>query len=252
MSAVCGFCGGTADVVGDIVSLGKVHICGSCAGSFSHQLGYSEGQCSNCGRRLPEAVRLHGEGELVICEVCLEQGGRPAPTANSEPSPPAPELTHLTAEGDVHMVDVGAKDVTERRARAEAIVSMSSSLADRLFEGDLPKGDALATVRLAGIMAAKRTPELIPLAHPIALTSVTVEIERHPEGVRIVAECALSDRTGVEMEAMTAVSVAALTLYDMVKSVERGVVIGPVRLLHKSGGRSGTWEADTASSLADS
>lgn len=153
-----------------------------------------------------------------------------------------PPLTHLSADGSVHMVDVGDKEVTERRAMAEAVVVMSPSLADRLFADDLPKGDALATVRLAGITAAKRTSDLIPLAHPISLTSVTVEVERHPEGVRIETDCKVRERTGVEMEALTAAAVAALALYDMVKSVERGVVIGPVRLLHKSGGRSGVWE----------
>lgn len=160
-------------------------------------------------------------------------------------------LPHLTEKGEVHMVDVGGKDVTDRTAVAEALVSMSSKLAERLFSGDLPKGDALATVRLAGIMAAKRTPELIPLAHPISLRGVNVEVERHAEGVRIEAECRVSERTGVEMEALTAVSVAALALYDMVKSVERGVTIGPIRLLSKSGGRSGRWTAQGSGSLAD-
>lgn len=154
---------------------------------------------------------------------------------------PDPRLTHLDDEGAVHMVDVSEKEITERVAVAEAVVELPAPLAERLFAGDLPKGDALATVRLAGIMAAKRTPELIPLAHPIALSSVAVGIERHPSGVRIEARCTVSDRTGVEMEAMTAAAVAALALYDMVKSVERGVVIGPVRLVSKSGGRSGEW-----------
>lgn len=232
----CGFCGGTESVVGDLSDLGRVTICAGCAEAFSHQLGHGDGSCANCGRSITEARRLHGEGELKICEVCLTGG------AGEE------KLTHLTADGAVHMVEVGEKAVTQRRAAAEAIVTMSATLADRFFSGDLPKGDALATVRLAGIMAAKRTPDLIPLAHPIALTSVTVSVDPHPDGVRIGAECAVSDRTGVEMEALTAVAVAALTLYDMVKSVERGLVIGPIRLVSKSGGRSGTWEApdDTA------
>lgn len=156
---------------------------------------------------------------------------------------PQPRLTHLDEEGAVRMVDVGGKDVTERVATAEAVVQMSAELAERFFTGDLPKGDALATVRLAGIMAAKRTPDLIPLAHPIALDSVKIDLEPHPDGVRIQARCSVAERTGVEMEAMTAVAVAALALYDMVKSVERGVVIGSVRLLSKSGGRSGEWSA---------
>lgn len=153
-------------------------------------------------------------------------------------------LTHLTESGEVYMVDVGSKEETHRRAVAEAVVNMPVALADRFFGGDLPKGDALASVRLAGIMAAKRTPDLIPLAHPIGLDSVEVTIEPHESGVRIEARCSLRGRTGVEMEALTAVSVAALTLYDMVKSVERGVTIGPVRLLSKEGGRSGAWHAE--------
>jgi cyclic pyranopterin monophosphate synthase len=160
-----------------------------------------------------------------------------------------PPLTHLNQAGEAHMVDVGAKEETARRAVAEAVVAMSAGLADRLFSGDLPKGDALAAVRLAGIMGAKRTPDLIPLAHPIGLDSVEITVERHEGGVRIEAECGVTGRTGVEMEALTAVSVAALALYDMVKSIERGVVIGPVRLLSKRGGRSGEWEADSPHSL---
>lgn len=151
------------------------------------------------------------------------------------------EFPHLTGDGDVHMVDVGSKDVTEREAVAEARVVLSVATADALFGGELPKGDALASVRLAGIMGAKRTPDLIPLCHPLPLTGVEVTVERVPEGVRIQATARTVGRTGVEMEAMTAVAVAALTLYDMVKGVERGVEIGPIRLLSKRGGRSGTW-----------
>lgn len=151
------------------------------------------------------------------------------------------ELSHLDEQGHVHMVDVGDKAVTDRVAVAEAFVRLSEDTRRRLFEGELPKGDALATVRLAGIMAAKRTSDLIPLCHPLALSSVSVDVDRHPEGVSIRARVRTTDRTGVEMEAMTAVSVAALTLYDMVKGVERGVEITGVRLVSKSGGRSGTW-----------
>ncbi|MFP5332958.1 MAG: cyclic pyranopterin monophosphate synthase MoaC [Acidimicrobiia bacterium] len=151
------------------------------------------------------------------------------------------EFPHLTGDGDVHMVDVGSKDVTEREAVAEARVVLSAATADALFGGELPKGDALASVRLAGIMGAKRTADLIPLCHPLPLTGVEVVVERVPEGARIQATARTVGRTGVEMEAMTAVSVAALTLYDMVKGVERGVAIGPIRLLSKRGGRSGTW-----------
>jgi cyclic pyranopterin phosphate synthase len=148
---------------------------------------------------------------------------------------------HLTGSGEVHMVDVGAKAETERSATAECVVSMSDEVAARLFAGELPKGDALASVRLAGIMGAKKTPDLVPLCHPIALTGVTVEIEPHERGARIEATTRTVGRTGVEMEAMTAVMAAALALYDMVKGLERGVTIDAVSLLEKRGGRSGVW-----------
>lgn len=151
------------------------------------------------------------------------------------------EFPHLTDEGEVHMVDVSGKAVTDRTAVAECVVTLAPATADALFSGELPKGDALASIRLAGIMGAKRTPDLIPLCHPILLSGVTVDIERSAEGARITARVTTSGQTGVEMEAMTAVSVAALALYDMVKGVERAVEIGPIRLIHKSGGRSGEW-----------
>jgi cyclic pyranopterin phosphate synthase len=140
------------------------------------------------------------------------------------------------------MVDVSTKEITHRSASAEAIVALATSTADTLFGGTLPKGDALATIRVAGIMAAKRTAELIPLCHPLPIDAVEVTIDRVEEGARIVADVTTTARTGVEMEAMTAASVAALTLYDMVKGVERGVEIRSLRLLRKAGGRSGTWE----------
>lgn len=151
------------------------------------------------------------------------------------------EFPHLTEEGDVHMVDVSGKAVTDRIAVAECAVTLAPETAEALFSGELPKGDALASIRLAGIMGAKRTPDLIPLCHPILLSGVTVDIERSVEGARITARVTTSGQTGVEMEAMTAVSVAALALYDMVKGLERAVEIGPIRLIHKSGGRSGEW-----------
>lgn len=151
------------------------------------------------------------------------------------------EFPHLTSAGEVHMVDVGDKAESERRATAEVVVEMSDEVARRLFAGDLPKGDALASIRLAGIMGAKRTPDLVPLCHPIALTGVTVEVEPHPNGARIVATTRTVGRTGAEMEAMTAVAAAALALYDMVKGLERGVTISGLRLLEKHGGRSGSW-----------
>lgn len=151
------------------------------------------------------------------------------------------DFPHLTPDGDVHMVDVSGKEVTDRMAIAECFVSMAQSTSKALFEGRLPKGDAMASVRLAGIMAAKRTPDLIPLCHPLAISGVEVSVERAPMGARIEATVRTTGPTGVEMEAMTAVSVAALALYDMVKGIERGVEIGPIRLTFKSGGRSGEW-----------
>jgi len=154
-------------------------------------------------------------------------------------------LTHLDAAGHARMVDVGTKPVTDRRAVAVATVAMEPSTAARLASGDLPKGDALPVIRLAGIQAAKATPMLVPLCHQVALTSVEVEVEVDVDAGRatIHATALATDRTGVEMEAMTAASVAALALYDLVKAVQRDVVVTSVRLLAKSGGRSGTWTA---------
>lgn len=148
-------------------------------------------------------------------------------------------LTHLDASGSARMVDVSAKPATRRHARAEVTVRMSPETAERVLAGDAPKGDVIGTARLAGIQAAKRTDELIPLAHQLPLSHVDVAIE--VDGVsgeaRIEAEAATTAGTGVEMEALTACSVAALTLYDMVKGIERGVVIDRLRLLEKSGGK---------------
>jgi cyclic pyranopterin monophosphate synthase len=151
-------------------------------------------------------------------------------------------LTHLNESGEARMVDVGDKEVTDRVAIAEATVAMSSELVDRFFAGDLPKGDAPAVARIAGIAAAKKTSELIPLCHPLPLNGVAIDLERSGHGIRVLATVSTTGRTGVEMEAMTAVSVASLAIYDMVKSVERGVSVESVRLLRKSGGKSGTWE----------
>jgi cyclic pyranopterin monophosphate synthase len=139
------------------------------------------------------------------------------------------------------MVDVGAKDVTDRRALARAVVRMSPQTALAVLRGDAPKGDVVATARIAGIQAAKRTPELVPLCHPLPLSFVDVRLSVGDDRVEIEAEARTSAQTGVEMEAMTAASVAALTVYDMVKGVERGVTIGSVRLISKSGGNSGEW-----------
>jgi indole-3-glycerol phosphate synthase len=155
-------------------------------------------------------------------------------------------FTHLDAEGRARMVDVSDKQETDRVAIAGARVVMRPETLERIRSGDVAKGDVLAVARLAGIMAAKRTAELIPLCHPLALTSVKVDLECVPErsAVEITATCRLRGRTGVEMEALTAASVAALTVYDMCKAVDRGMVVTDLRLLRKSGGKSGNWEAE--------
>lgn len=150
-------------------------------------------------------------------------------------------LTHLDADGHANMVDVGDKDTTQRTAIAEAVVSMTGSTADLLFSGQLPKGDAIAVARVAGIQGAKATPHLIPLCHPLSLSSVNVDIQRTDEGARITVTARVTAQTGVEMEAMTGASVAALTLYDMIKGVERGAEITRIQLVSKAGGKSGDW-----------
>jgi cyclic pyranopterin phosphate synthase len=155
------------------------------------------------------------------------------------------ELTHLDDKGDARMVDVSDKAVTSRTATAEGFVAMAPATL-RLALGDAAKkGDVLAAARIAGIMAAKRTHDLIPLCHPLAITKATVDIAASdaPTGLRITATVKVSGQTGVEMEALTAVSVAALTIYDMLKAADRGMTIDAVRLLEKTGGRSGTWTA---------
>ena len=153
------------------------------------------------------------------------------------------ELTHLDAAGRARMVDVGEKAHTERRAVARAVVRVTPETAARVAAGDAPKGDVIATARIAGIQGGKRTSELIPLCHPLALSSLNVdgEIDVDQGEITLTAEARTSGPTGVEMEALTAASVAALTVYDMVKGVERGAEIASVTLLEKSGGRSGHW-----------
>jgi len=150
--------------------------------------------------------------------------------------------THVNRRGEVHMVDVGAKPKTLRRAVAKAHVTMRPATAAKLRAGEAPKGDVLATARIAGIQAAKRTPELVPLCHAVALTRVEIDVEVEVAGVTILAVAEALDRTGVEMEAMVAASAAALTVYDMLKGVDRGMTFA-VTLLEKSGGRSGTWRS---------
>ncbi|MEL0155522.1 cyclic pyranopterin monophosphate synthase MoaC [Sphingopyxis sp.] len=151
--------------------------------------------------------------------------------------------THLDESGAAHMVDVGAKAATGRRAVAGGRITMTPEALAAIRAGNAPKGDVLSTARIAGIMAAKRTAELIPLCHPLALTSVAVDFDWEADGISVRATAATTGPTGVEMEALTAASVALLTLYDMAKALDRAMVIGDIRLLEKSGGRSGDWRA---------
>jgi cyclic pyranopterin phosphate synthase len=163
----------------------------------------------------------------------------------------ADELTHLDAQGHAHMVDVAGKPVTHRRALAEAFVEMKRATLELIVSGSAPKGDVLAAARIAGIMAAKRTSDLIPLCHPLSLTHVGVELSASADsarpGVAIAATAETDGKTGVEMEALTAASAAALTLYDMCKAVDRGMAITGIRLVSKEGGASGTWTREEAS-----
>jgi cyclic pyranopterin phosphate synthase len=158
-------------------------------------------------------------------------------------------LTHLNEKGEAHMVDVGDKAVTSRTAVAEGFVAMRPETLALIETGQARKGDALATARIAGIMAAKRTHELIPLCHPLPLTKVSVELEprRDPAGIRVEARVRVTGQTGVEMEALTAVSVACLTIYDMLKAADRAMRIEGIRLVEKTGGRSGTYRAQPGS-----
>ena len=152
-------------------------------------------------------------------------------------------LTHLDDEGAARMVDVTEKTASERSAIAEGRIVMSAEALEALMSGSGSKGDALATARIAGIMAAKKTGDLIPLCHPLGLESIAVDIAGESDGIRVTATASLTGKTGVEMEAMTAVSVALLTLYDMGKALDKAMVIKGVRLLEKRGGKSGHWQA---------
>jgi cyclic pyranopterin phosphate synthase len=155
-------------------------------------------------------------------------------------------LTHLDEQGQARMVDVGAKAVTTRSATAEAVISMRPETLQLIVDGGHKKGDVFAVARIAGIQAAKKCADLIPLCHPVMLSSVQVELQpdKAISAVRILATCSLSGQTGVEMEALTAASVAALTVYDMCKAVDRGMVISSLQLLEKAGGRSGHWQRE--------
>ncbi|MFI8291839.1 cyclic pyranopterin monophosphate synthase MoaC [Streptomyces sp. ms191] len=161
-------------------------------------------------------------------------------------------LTHIDEAGAARMVDVSAKDVTARTARASGRVLVAPRVIELLRGEGVPKGDALATARIAGIMGAKKTPDLIPLCHPLAVSGVTLDLTVADDAVEILATVRTTDRTGVEMEALTAVSVAALTVVDMIKAVDKGAVISDVRVEEKTGGKSGTWTRTDAEPEAGS
>ena len=154
------------------------------------------------------------------------------------------ELTHLDSRGQARMVDVGGKPETARSAAATGRIRMSAEALAAVRDGSGPKGDVLAAARIAGIMAAKKTGELIPLCHPLALDAVTVEFAFEEGAIRATARASLTGKTGVEMEAMTATAIALLTIYDMAKALDKGMVVEEVRLLEKTGGKSGPWRAE--------
>ena len=153
------------------------------------------------------------------------------------------DLTHLDSKGQAQMVDVGAKEISQRIARAQAVITMQPETLSMITEGKHKKGDVFAVARIAGIQAAKKCPDLIPLCHPLMLSSVKVEIEADASmnQVKVTAICKLAGKTGVEMEALTAASITALTIYDMCKAVDKGMTISQIQLLEKSGGKSGDW-----------
>lgn len=154
------------------------------------------------------------------------------------------QLTHLNSAGEAHMVDVSAKADTARTAVAQSQVQLSADIVAAITDDRLPKGDLLATARIAGIQAAKKCSELIPLCHPLPLSKVTVDIELQEQSLMITALCKTTGKTGVEMEALTAASVAALTVYDMCKGIDKGMIIGATKLLRKTGGKSGDWSVE--------
>ncbi len=156
------------------------------------------------------------------------------------------KLTHLNPSGEAHMVDISTKDNTSRTAIAQSQVVLTPSIVAAITDSSLPKGDLYATARIAGIQAAKKTSDLIPLCHPLPLSKVTLDIELQGSSLIITALCKTTGKTGVEMEALTAASVAALTVYDMCKGLDKGMVIRQTRLLEKTGGKSGNWRADAS------
>ncbi len=154
------------------------------------------------------------------------------------------KLTHIDGDGAAHMVDISAKNDTIREARAEGVIEMAAEVLEAIKANAMKKGDVLATARIAGIMAAKKTSDLIPLCHPLALSKVAVEFEFRENGIKVQTMARLTGKTGVEMEALTAVSTALLTIYDMSKAMQKDMVIRDIRLLSKSGGKSGDWTAE--------
>jgi cyclic pyranopterin monophosphate synthase len=211
-------------------------------------------KCSFCGKAQNQVKKLICGPSVSICneciDVCLEIRAEDQRLANLKGAPekyvePASELSHVDWEGRIKMVDVGAKQVSERTAEADGFVAMSAETVAAIRERRTPKGDPLETARLAGIMAAKRTSELIPLCHQLALSHVDVQITLRDDGAQISATASTSAQTGVEMEALTAVSVSALTLYDMCKAIDRAMTIKDLQLKRKSGGRSGEWRRET-------
>ncbi len=156
------------------------------------------------------------------------------------------KLTHLNASGEAHMVDISAKDDTSRTAIAQSRVELTRSIVAAISDSSLAKGDLYATARIAGIQAAKKTSDLVPLCHPLPLSKITLDIDLQGNNLIITALCKTTGKTGVEMEALTAASVAALTVYDMCKGLDKGMVISQTRLLEKTGGKSGDWRAETS------
>jgi cyclic pyranopterin phosphate synthase len=161
------------------------------------------------------------------------------------------DLSHYRADGAAHMVDVSAKDVTRREATATGVLRTRADVVGRIASGDLPKGEAIATARVAGIMGAKRTPDLVPLCHPLPISGVEIDVVPAGDRVELTATVRTTGRTGVEMEALTAVTVAGITLYDMIKAVDRGAVLTDVRVVAKSGGKSGDWTRGAGTGAED-
>lgn len=197
----------------------------------SHPDPVAPGDVVSPGTAVDEAIGSHADPPVAAAQ----------PAAGSTAPGPGPALTHIDSSGQARMVDVSAKDVTARSATATGRVLLSAQAVAALRDGTVPKGDALAVARIAAIQGAKRTPDLIPLCHPIGLHSVTVDLTVADDGVLIKVTARTADRTGVEMEALTAVSVGALALIDMIKAIDPAATITEVKVLEKTGGKSGRW-----------